>query len=77
MLCYRTRKDLIVHGLYASVSVVIPSMSFTGEAILSRAYVNVSKTYQLVKAVKTLDLQMLAYSCPKVLEVNVGQSHVY
>lgn len=77
MLYYHTRKDLIVHSLYASVSVVIPSMPFIGEAVLSRAFVNVSKTYQLVKAVEILDLQMLAYSCPKVLEVSVGQSHVY
>lgn len=76
MLCYYTRKDLIVHGLYASVSVVKLSMLFIGEAVLSGAYVNVSKIYQLVKAVD-LDLQMLAYSCPKVLGVNVGQSHVY
>lgn len=71
MLYYHTGEELIVHGLYASVSVVIPSMPFIGEAVLSRAF-NVSKTYQLVKAVEILDLQMLAYSCPKVLEVNVG-----
>lgn len=77
MPCYHTRKDLIVLGLYASVSVVISSVLFIGETILSRACVSVSKTYQLVQAVKTLDLQMLAYFCPKVLEVNVGQSHVY
>lgn len=48
-----------------------------GEAILSRAYVNVSKTHELVKAVETLGLQMLAYSCSEVLEVNINQSHVY
>lgn len=52
-------------------------MPFIGEAILSRAFVNVSKTSQLVKAVEILDVQMLAYSCPKVLEVNADQSHVY
>lgn len=76
MLYYHTGEELIVHGLYASVSVVVPSMPFIGEAFLSRLF-NVSRTYQLVKAVEILDLQMLAYSCPKVLEVSVGQSHVY
>lgn len=77
MLRYYARKDLIVHGLYASVSVVIQSMLFIGEAIFSRVYVNVRKIYQLLKTVEILDLQILAYSCPKVLGVNVDQSHVY